>query len=60
MDYFHCLSFWVVAPMVLFVFPEPLELPLIWLALSGSACLLERLGQGPMGHPAYFSTHGRT
>jgi hypothetical protein len=48
MDCFHCLSFWVAAPMALFVSQSPLDLVLIWLALSGAACLLERIGQEPV------------
>ena len=45
MDCFHCLSFWVAAPMSWFVSRRPVDLLLTWLALSGAACLLERLGQ---------------
>ncbi len=48
MDCFHCLSFWVAAPMALFVCRNPLDLLLTWLALSGAACLLERIGQEPV------------
>ena len=48
MDCFHCLSFWVAAPMALFVSQTPLDLLLIWLALSSAACLLERIGQEPV------------
>jgi hypothetical protein len=42
MDCFSCLSLWVAllfAPVVTFRFPE---VALIWVALSGAACLLER------------------
>ncbi len=48
MDCFHCLSFWVAVPMAFFVASKPLDLLLTWLALSGAACLLERLGQEPV------------
>ena len=48
MDCFYCLSFWVAAPLALVVNTKPLELLLVWLALSGGACLLERLGQEPV------------
>lgn len=48
MDCFHCLSRWVAAPMVFFVSRRPLDLLLTWLALSGAACLLERIGQQPV------------
>jgi hypothetical protein len=42
MDCFYCLSIWVAAlfaPVVICRFPEVV---LIWLALSGATCLLER------------------
>jgi hypothetical protein len=48
MDCFNCLSLWIAAPVALFVnrhFPDWLVL---WLALSGAACLLERLGREPV------------
>lgn len=48
MDCFYCLSFWVAAPMAFFVCEKPLDLLLTWLALSGAACLLERIGQEPI------------
>lgn len=48
MDCFKCLSLWVALPMALFVTRRPLELLLTWVALSGAACLLERLGQEPI------------
>jgi len=48
MDCFQCLSLWVAAPMVLFVSLKLTELPLVWLALSGAACLLERWGGEPV------------
>ena len=48
MDCFKCLSLWVALPIALFVTRRPLELLLTWVALSGAACLLERLGQEPI------------
>ena len=48
MDCFQCLSFWVAAPMAFFVTRKPVELLFTWLALSGAACLLERLGNEPV------------
>jgi hypothetical protein len=48
MDCFQCLSIWVAAPLALLVSGEPLNWLLAWLALSGAACLLERLGQQPV------------
>ena len=43
MDCFHCLSVWVAAPMTLAVVRRSREAVPTWLALSGAACLLERL-----------------
>jgi hypothetical protein len=48
MDCFHCLSLWIAAPAALFVSREPLVWIFCWLAVSGAACLLERLGQQPV------------
>jgi hypothetical protein len=48
MDCFNCLSFWVAAPLALLVTQKPLDLLLVWLALSGAACLLERIGYDPV------------
>lgn len=48
MDCFQCLSLWIAAPMALFVSEKPLDLLLTWLALSGAACLLERIGHEPV------------
>jgi hypothetical protein len=44
MDCFYCLSLWVAAPAALAVTHNPWDWPLIWLSLSGAACLLERCG----------------
>jgi Protein of unknown function (DUF1360) len=46
MDCFYCLSIWVAAPLSLMVTRRLREAPVTWLALSGSACLLERMTQG--------------
>lgn len=48
MDCFNCLSLWVAAPISLLLSQDPVELILIWPALSGGACLLERAGQTPI------------
>lgn len=48
MDCFKCLSLWVAAPMTFFVCRRPLDMLLTWLALSGAACLLERIGHEPV------------
>lgn len=48
LDCFQCLSLWVAAPAALFVSTSPLDLILAWLALSGSACLLDRIRPEPV------------
>lgn len=48
MDCFHCLSFWVAAPMAFLIARRPSDLLVAWLALSGAACLLQRIGQAPV------------
>ena len=70
MDCFHCLSLWIAAPMALFVDRSPLQWLFAWLALSGGACLLERLvivpvviesvarpGRGEMDYVLRFEAH---
>src|SRR5208283_4811162 len=47
-DCFHCLSLWVAAPIAYFVSHSWPEAIMAWLALSGAAYLLERLGQKPV------------
>jgi hypothetical protein len=56
MDCFNCLSLWTAALAAFFVAQGPFEWLFSWLALSGGACLLERLGQDavmiqPMSQP---------
>jgi hypothetical protein len=43
MDCFNCLSLWIAAPAASFVSRRPIEWLFTWLALSGGACLLERM-----------------
>jgi hypothetical protein len=47
LDCFYCLSLWVAAAAVAVVQPPLREAPLWWLACSGGACLLQRLGPQP-------------
>ena|SRR5215813_6769887 len=47
MDCFNCLSLWIAAPAALFISNRPMEWLISWWALSGGACLLERIGQDP-------------
>ena len=59
MDCFQCLSLWIAAPAALFVSWKPLDWLFAWLALSGAACLLERLGREPVIiEPMSQSTEG--
>jgi hypothetical protein len=48
MDCFNCLSLWISAPAALLLSRRPLMWAALWLALSGGACLLERLGCKPV------------
>jgi hypothetical protein len=47
MDCFYCLSVWVAAPLSFAVVRRPRDAPMVCLALSGSACLLERMTRAP-------------
>ena len=42
-DCFQCTSVWVAAPLSATVVRRRRHAPVTWLALSGAACLLERL-----------------
>jgi hypothetical protein len=48
LDCFQCLSLWIAAPAALFVTAGWVEWLMAWLAVSGAACLLERLGREPV------------
>jgi hypothetical protein len=52
LDCFYCLSIWVAGPVAAAVAPRRRELPVVWLALSGAACLLEQAtsGSAPRAH----------
>jgi hypothetical protein len=52
LDCFNCLSLWIAAPVTFFVSHGPAEWLFTWLALSGGACLLERM----VRQPAIFQT----
>lgn len=53
MDCFQCLSLWIAIPFAFAVTRSLSEWVLVWLALSGAACLLERFGTAPADLPAY-------
>lgn len=42
LDCFYCLSLWIAAPVAFLLARGWLEGILLWLALSGGACLIER------------------
>jgi hypothetical protein len=48
MDCFNCLSLWIAAPAAFLLSRRPVVWVLSWLAISGGACLLERLGEQPI------------
>jgi len=49
MDCFDCLSLWVATGFVPLVARRPGEGPVTWLALSGAACVLQRIaGSGDL------------
>ena len=62
MDCFYCLSLWIAAPAALFVTRQWLEGIMVWLAISGAACLLERLAPQTAGIQAgnQFSPGGNS
>ena len=53
MDCFACVSVWVGAPISLAVADRARDVPVVWLALSGSACLLERTVQLADSYPPH-------
>ena len=48
MDCFNCLSLWIAIPAAVFLSTRPVIWAVSWLAISGAACLLERLGEKPV------------
>ena len=42
MDCFFCLSLWIAAPFAVLLAGDVVTWGLMWLALSGAACLLQR------------------
>jgi hypothetical protein len=58
-DCFNCLSLFVAAPAALFVSQRPLVWAFAWLAVSGGACLLQRMGEtAPLADPLIYSMEG--
>jgi hypothetical protein len=46
LDCFYCLSLWLSAPFAFFIGRNWGERLILWLALSGGACILERTTAG--------------
>lgn len=53
MDCFQCLSLWTAVPFTFSITRSLPEWLLVWLALSGAACLLERFGAARSDGSAY-------
>ncbi len=58
MDCFYCLSVWVAAPLSLTLTRRAREVPVAWLALSGAACLLQRVTEQRDAPDATFADVG--
>lgn len=52
-DCFYCLSMWLAIPLALGVGEDATQRGLLWLALSGSACLLEQVTRR-LGWPGVY------
>jgi len=48
MDCFYCASMWVAATVAFAFRPNLADWVLLWLGLSGAACLLDRLAREPV------------
>jgi hypothetical protein len=58
MDCFNCLSFWIAAAAAFFLSTRPILWLMSWLALSGAACLVERLKEKSVGELGLQATEG--
>jgi hypothetical protein len=58
MDCFYCLSVWIAAPISLVVARRLQGAILTWLALSGAACLLERVAERSADPPLKTDPNG--
>ena len=48
LDCFNCLSLWIAIPFACFVASGVVDRFVAWLAVSGAACLANRLGREPL------------
>jgi hypothetical protein len=58
LDCFACCSLWCAAPVAWWIGRDAVEAVLAWLALSGAACLLDRVGQPPLMMQAWTEPGG--
>jgi hypothetical protein len=56
LDCFQCLSLWVAAPLAWWMTAGWGEGVLVWLALSGAACLCERITEREVSAPVLMQT----
>jgi hypothetical protein len=48
MDCFYCTSIWAAAAATALLAPAPRDWVLVWLAISGAACLVHRIEERPV------------
>lgn len=58
LDCIYCLSLWVSAPAALWITRDPVDWFVTTLAISGAACVLERLGEEPVVIRPLDAVHG--
>ncbi|MEO8712745.1 MAG: DUF1360 domain-containing protein [Parafilimonas sp.] len=54
MDCFYCLSIWIALPFGIWLGQNWVEKILVWLALSGAACVLEQATKKNDSNPSTF------
>ena len=51
---FYCLSLWIALPFALALGEGAIKSIVLWLGLSGGACLLERIGERELPRPIFY------
>jgi hypothetical protein len=51
---FYCLSLWIALPFALALGEGAIKCIVLWLGLSGAACLLERIGERGAPPPTFY------
>jgi hypothetical protein len=54
LDCFYCLSLWLSAPVAFYLTDAWSHRLVLWLAMSGAACLMERATGIPETHPVAY------